>query len=363
MNKKYIQAKEILGFFTVFSSPEYSAEKAEYFSEYILEKNSRAFFWETDGKGKIRIEHCFFCFINTYFKDSAGSMMVDKQIHKKIETAIRSGKMNKESIDFKINIYKKSSVNVSKTSYFHVKGKKENSGFMHGVAYFLDSGDEEKAETGEIDIKIHDIKNQMMMLLAYAENIQNETRNLKIKRNTRYIKETIYSCGNMLSLLYQNQNNEMKAEPTEELFNIHSIINASVESFCGEKNIKFICSLNAHNPIIYADRSLIQNSIHNVVLNAVQACEARGKIKIRTFNAEKTFADNVCIKISDNGKGIKKEVLSKIFEKDFTTKERGKGLGLYSAKQAIEKIGGEISAEAKKGRGSTFTICLRCHVE
>lgn len=96
----------------------------------------------------------------------------------------------------------------------------------------------------------------------------------------------------------------------------------------------------------------------NLLVNAAQSIEDKGEIKIET----KALSGWVEIKISDNGAGIAKENLLKIFNPFFTTKEVGKGtgLGLNLAYNIIEKHNGTIEVESELGQGTTFTIKLKC---
>jgi two-component system, NtrC family, sensor kinase len=94
----------------------------------------------------------------------------------------------------------------------------------------------------------------------------------------------------------------------------------------------------------------------NILVNASQAIETRGKIKIVT-----RLVDGVIeVRISDTGVGIPEENLSKIFDPFFTTKEVGKGtgLGMNVAHNIIQKHNGTISVESKVGSGTTFIVRL-----
>ena len=64
------------------------------------------------------------------------------------------------------------------------------------------------------------------------------------------------------------------------------------------------------------------------------------------------------ISISDNGQGILPQIHDRVFEKGFTTKDDGNGLGLYHAKVEVEKYGGTISFITQNQKGTTFTISL-----
>ncbi|MDP3029859.1 MAG: response regulator [Deltaproteobacteria bacterium] len=92
----------------------------------------------------------------------------------------------------------------------------------------------------------------------------------------------------------------------------------------------------------------------NLLVNAAQAIEQQGEIKIAT-TADNAYVE---IKISDTGSGISKENLSRIFDPFFTTKEAGKGtgLGLHLAYNIINKHNGTIGVESAVGEGTTFTI-------
>ena len=94
----------------------------------------------------------------------------------------------------------------------------------------------------------------------------------------------------------------------------------------------------------------------NLFVNAAQAIEEKGQIKIRTG----TENGHIEIKISDTGMGIPQENISKIFDPFFTTKSVGKGtgLGLNVSYNIIKKHNGTIAVESDVGKGTTFTIRL-----
>jgi len=100
----------------------------------------------------------------------------------------------------------------------------------------------------------------------------------------------------------------------------------------------------------------------NLLVNASHAIDKQGDVIIKTWRE----GDIVCIAISDTGRGIPDNELSKIFEPFFTTKEIGKGtgLGLSIAYDIVKKHGGEIVVSSEVGKGTEFTVCLpisNCH--
>jgi signal transduction histidine kinase len=100
------------------------------------------------------------------------------------------------------------------------------------------------------------------------------------------------------------------------------------------------------------DVSQVSLAISNLLVNSIQAVSEKGEIHLFTRGSKK----NIFIVIKDNGVGISKEHLSKIFDFMFSTKPMGSGLGLSIAKKIISDHHGEISVKSEVNRGSAFTI-------
>jgi two-component system NtrC family sensor kinase len=94
----------------------------------------------------------------------------------------------------------------------------------------------------------------------------------------------------------------------------------------------------------------------NLLVNAAHAIEHQGEIRIRTRHQ----GGEAAVSISDTGKGMTPETLSRLFTPFFTTKPRGQGtgLGLSISRDIIQRHGGRIEAESTPGQGSTFTVYL-----
>jgi two-component system sensor histidine kinase PilS (NtrC family) len=120
------------------------------------------------------------------------------------------------------------------------------------------------------------------------------------------------------------------------------------------KDVKISASLDG-NLFITGDAGQIQQVFWNLSLNAVDAVSDNGSIDIYT----KKNSSTVAIVIADNGKGIDKEDIDKVFYPFFTTKEKGTGLGLSIAHKIIEEHKGKLEVKSSgRGKGSTFKITL-----
>jgi len=119
------------------------------------------------------------------------------------------------------------------------------------------------------------------------------------------------------------------------------------------KNVETVTKLAAILPAL-VDREYVKRAFSNIILNAVQSMPDGGTLTVTTKERE-GFVD---VSFKDTGVGISKGNIQKIFDPLFTTKAKGQGLGLSTAKRIVEIQGGTITVESGKGRGSTFTVRL-----
>ncbi len=110
------------------------------------------------------------------------------------------------------------------------------------------------------------------------------------------------------------------------------------------------------DPPLFCNHGQMNQVFINLLSNAFQAINGRGKVTIRTFNEDDFFN----VQIEDSGEGISKKNLAKIFDPFFTTKEvnKGSGLGLSISYSIVQKHGGNLLVESQRGKGSIFTVQL-----
>lgn len=104
---------------------------------------------------------------------------------------------------------------------------------------------------------------------------------------------------------------------------------------------------------IYCDPKMLQGVATNILLNAAQAMSGEGSIRVQISEEAKHWD----LSFEDNGPGIPKAILEKLFEPFVTTKTRGTGLGLAIAKRVVEQHRGEIKVQSSKA-GTSFSIIL-----
>ena len=112
-------------------------------------------------------------------------------------------------------------------------------------------------------------------------------------------------------------------------------------------------------PVLAADAELLKIVVQNLLLNGAHAMQGQGLIRISV-----TSIDDLCqITIADQGPGIAPEVLEKLFTPFFTTKARGTGLGLSTAKRLVEAHGGTLAIASPATGGTSATIRLPLDAE
>ena len=135
---------------------------------------------------------------------------------------------------------------------------------------------------------------------------------------------------------------------------IRKIINGLKLSF-QKKEIELSLS-GKDDVILYSDKNKLSQSIYNILTNALKFTPPGGKVKV-SYTVTK---DLIKITVEDNGRGIAKEDQKNLFDAYFRGKNSanisGEGLGLFIAKDNLDKINGSISVESEVGKGSRFII-------
>jgi signal transduction histidine kinase len=124
-----------------------------------------------------------------------------------------------------------------------------------------------------------------------------------------------------------------------------------------ESNVQTSVVEKTKLPTVVADSESLRSALTNLIINSLQSMDGSGgKISIELSSEDQ--ARRVRIDVSDNGRGIPADDISKIFEPYYSTKETGTGLGLAIVKKAVDDHHGAIAVKSKEGEGTTFTITL-----
>lgn len=184
----------------------------------------------------------------------------------------------------------------------------------------------------------HEIRNQLSICNLYSSIIQKqldkaafEDEDVKNSVNNaiEYIQKSLKIAGNLLLDLKSLRSSDLKE------YDLKSLVESALElakAYTNGKDINFSNEISQTAKIL-VDENKFLTVLINLVKNAVESIEEKGKIVIKA----KIEDENVKITISNNGKPIAKELQEKIYEEGFTTKSTGTGLGLAICKKTLEE--------------------------
>jgi two-component system sensor histidine kinase HydH len=191
------------------------------------------------------------------------------------------------------------------------------------------------------------IKNSIDMLVVTNQDIDKKTMET-YKRIQRAVDRISYQIDDVLNFVKPRV-------ITLSTVSLNGILSSVIGRLKVPNTVRVV--LPKKDIQIVADVVNIETVFVNLITNALQAMENKGQITIES----RQDGDKTIIKISDTGPGIPEEILPRVFEPLFTTKQTGTGLGLVSCKTIIEQHGGTIDVDRTAKKGATFVITLPSH--
>jgi signal transduction histidine kinase len=200
----------------------------------------------------------------------------------------------------------------------------------------------------------HEINNPLYGVLGTAEVIVDEAGSDDLKKLANEIIDYTMQASDIVKDLSAYSRNLRDEKPKD--VNINEVMEETIKMVSYspqfidikiEKDLKDV-------PTIYAIGGEIRQVYMNIVNNAIQAMDGRGKLKLTSELCE----DYIVTTIEDSGPGIPQGIISKIFDPFFTTKPPGEGtgIGLNIVYRIVTKYNGFISVSSKLGQGTAFTI-------
>jgi two-component system NtrC family sensor kinase len=205
----------------------------------------------------------------------------------------------------------------------------------------------------------HEINNPLAGVLIYADMLMKEIKhNEQWRQDLEEIINQTLRCKQIVSRLL-----EFSRQSLEErvVFDVNEVIGHCVELLGRQAlfhNIEIIQDLDPALPQILGNPGELEQVFTNLMINAADAMEGRGKLTISSHSDVK--AGQVILKFTDTGPGITPAIRDKIFEPFFTTKPVGvgTGLGLSVVYGVVQRHGGDIQVDSPSEGGATFTIKL-----
>ncbi len=204
----------------------------------------------------------------------------------------------------------------------------------------------------------HEINNPLAIIQGYVEILEDHCADEDYAKLPIFaIRDSVKRISDIVQSLrtYARTDGDQESgfDAHETIRKIHSLLG----SIYRKKSVRFELDLRAQRSWIQGRSGRLQQVLMNLLSNARDALNDRrdGLIRIESLNGNH---EKLILRVSDNGCGIPKEHLEKIFDSNFTTKppEEGTGLGLGIVLSIIQSMGGQIHVESTPGRGTSCTI-------
>ncbi len=202
----------------------------------------------------------------------------------------------------------------------------------------------------------HDFNNLLSGLFGNIEIAKMLTP--KEEKSYLFLETASQAMENAKNLTNQLLTFSKGGEPIKEIISLGELILETAEFSLSGSNVKLLSEIQKDLWKVEADKGQISQVVSNIVINAQQSMPRGGTISISAVNRDSEKGREVMVTIKDEGIGISKENLEKIFDPYFTTKKQGSGLGLTISHSIIRKHSGTISAESIKGSGTCVYFTL-----
>ena len=212
----------------------------------------------------------------------------------------------------------------------------------------------------------HDLKSPFSSIMGFSEILHSRIMSQEYQRVGEFatcIKNSSEQVMNLLTnLLEWSRIQTGRIQLHAEYFEMGILVNRIVNLFSDnamQKSI-VISMVFPKSVVVYADKHMIETVIRNLLSNAIKFSNPNGLIHVSIEQQQ----DRLIVAVRDEGVGIRKEKIDKLFKIDEnnttrgTRNEKGTGLGLMLCREFVEKHGGKIWVESEKGKGSTFSFSL-----
>lgn len=199
---------------------------------------------------------------------------------------------------------------------------------------------------------VHEIRSPLCSIELFSNMLSKDLEGTNHSEMANGISTGIKSLNNILT------NMLFFAKPQQPSFiniKLRDVVEESINMLAPLIEVRGINVVKEiSDDVVHGDMELLKQVFMNVILNAVQAMTEGGDLKIEMG----TEGDLVTVSVIDEGEGVDPEIIEKIFDPFFSTKEKGTGLGLAIAHKIMQSHNGFMKAYKNEGRGSTFSVSL-----
>ena len=215
---------------------------------------------------------------------------------------------------------------------------------------------EKKAYEKVIRMIAHEVNNSVAGITSTLDTIDDALQTIDDTEDIREVMKVCVERSYSMSRFITNFADVVKIpEPQKEEVHLNDRVTACkifMENLCQNRDIDLHLELCEENPVVSMDTSLFEQVLINIIKNATESIDTNGKIFICTS------ASPLMLEIGDTGKGISKEVETKLFTPFFSTKPNGQGIGLIFIREVLMKHGYTFSLRTYPDGITRFRICF-----
>jgi two-component system, sporulation sensor kinase B len=207
---------------------------------------------------------------------------------------------------------------------------------------------------GELAASIaHEVRNPLTVVKGFLQLMQKDEKG----KNHEYLSLVLSELGRAESIITDYLNFAKPQFEKIELFYLKDILSEVailLEPLALKQGVQLESSSDSSDFTLYTDRNQLKQALVNIIKNAIEATPEGGTVMIHTHSNQ----NHASIMISDTGKGMTPEQLSRIGTLFYTTKDKGTGLGTSVSLRIIETMNGRVSYDSKPGAGTRVTLTL-----
>lgn len=207
----------------------------------------------------------------------------------------------------------------------------------------------------------HEIRNPLNSIATIVQQLDKDFEPINDKEEFHSLAKIVSKEVQRMNRTIENFLRFSKPEPIlKNQFQLEDLLIAIKEQFAPlfkEKGIKFSLKEN-WNGIVNWDKNQIKQVLINLITNSIESINDSGEIGLLISKINK----NIIIKLIDNGEGIPKENLQKIFNLYFTSKAKGTGIGLSIIQRIVNEHDGIVTVESSHEKGTSFTISIPINI-
>lgn len=224
------------------------------------------------------------------------------------------------------------------------------------------AGRERLATLGQMAAQVaHEVKNPLSSIKSIAQVMREEKPLSEYDRDLSLIVSEVDRLNRTVSqLLAFSRPSHADAHPVQ----LSALLNATVvlaKSEAKERGVELIVDSQCDVTLGGAQAGALGEALSNLVLNAVQASEPGGEVKIKARIENGVIeTHNLCLSVTDTGAGIPAEAQQRVFEPFYSTKSRGTGLGLAIVQRRVAELGGsvELMSPVEDSPGTRFLLIV-----